>query len=349
MAKVRKSKISIEQKIEADAQIKEIQKQIDYDTKDYTIQYLVDKFNKGDFFIPEYQREFIWKESHRSLFIESVLLGLPIPFMFFGNCENGKIEIIDGAQRIQTLNSFISGEFKLRGLKKLNLLNKFYYSDLSDSQQRKFVEKSLRIITLEENTPNDIRQDLFNRINTSGIKANSSEIRRGSFPGKLTSFIEECCKNKLFIQLCPVPEKGESRHERFELILRFFAYSNNYLSFVHSVNTFLDEFLVRNMETYDEGTYHTEFINMLEFVEKYFPNGFAKIKNASATPRVRFEAIAVGVALALRENPKLVASDLSWLESEEFKHYTTSDASNNQGKLRGRIEYVRNELLKRSQ
>lgn len=347
MIKRRKSKISFEEKQSADAQIKEIQKQIDYDTKDYTIEYLVDKFKKGDFFIPDYQREFIWKESNRSLFIESVLLGLPIPFMFFGNCDNGKIEIIDGAQRIQTLNSFICDEFKLSGLKKLDQLNKFFYSDLSDSQQRKLKEKTLRIITLEENTPNSIRQDLFNRINTSGIKANSSEIRRGSYPGKFTSFIETCCKNALFIELCPVPEKGVNRHERFELVLRFFAYTNDYLSFVHSVNTFLDDFLVSNMDTFDEDSYREEFLNMLQFVKTYFPNGFAKIKNATATPRVRFEAIAVGAALALRENPDLIVTDLTWLESDEFKQYTTSDASNNQGKLRGRIEYVRDQLLAR--
>lgn len=344
---IKKSKISFEQKQSADSQIKEIQKQIDYDTKDYTIEFLVDKFKKGDFFIPDYQREFIWKESNRSLFIESVLLGLPIPFMFFGNCGDGRIEIIDGAQRLQTLDSFIDNEFKLIGLKKLNRLNKFYFSDLSEIQQRKFKEKTLRIITLEEDTPNEIRQDLFNRINTSGIKANSSEIRRGSYPGKLTSFIEVCCKNELFIQLCPIPQKGENRHERFELVLRFFAYTNDYLSFNHSVNTFLDDFLIKNMESFDENSYQIEFESMLQFVKNFFPNGFAKIKNATATPRVRFEAIAVGVALALRQEPNLTVNDVDWLQSNEFKQCTTSDASNNQGKLRARIEYVRDQLLKR--
>ena len=346
MTSSRKFKMTLEQKQIADMQIKEVQKQIDYDTKDFTIEYLVDKFRKGDFFIPEYQRKFIWKESNKALFIESVLLGLPIPFMFFGNCENGKIEIIDGAQRIQTLDSFIHNGFKLSGLKKLDSLNKFYYSDLSESQQRKFKEKSLRIITLEENTSNEIRQDLFNRINTSGIKANDSEIRRGSYPGKLTSFIEECCKNELFVELCPVPTKVEKRRERFELVLRFFAYTNNYLLFVHSVNTFLDDFLITNMEIFDEKVYKEEFIRMLEFVKLYFPNGFAKIKNATATPRVRFEAISVGVALALRQNPNIVMYNMDWLQSEDFKKWTTSDASNNQNKLKGRIEYVRDELLR---
>ena len=345
MAKIRKSKITLEEKQAADVQIKEMQRQIDYDTKDYTIEFLVDKLKKGDFFIPEYQRKFIWKESNKSLFIESVLLGLPIPFMFFGNCENGKIEIIDGAQRLQTLRDFIDDTLKLKGLSKLDSLNKFRFSDLSEAQQRKFKDKTLRVITLDENTTNDVRQDLFNRINTSGVKANDSEVRRGSYPGKLTDFIEDCCRNELFIKLCPVSKRSEERYERFELVLRFFAYTNNYLSFVHDVNTFLDKFLVDNMDTFDEEQYRAEFLAMLNFVRTYFGNGFAKLPNSTTTPRVRFEAIAVGVALALRSAPRLAPKDMTWLDSADFKRWTTSDASNNQSKLRGRIEYVRDQLL----
>lgn len=345
MSKTRKSKITLEQKQDADLQIKEMQKQIDYDTKDYTIEFLVDKLKRGDFFIPEYQRKFIWKDANKSLFIESVLLGLPIPFMFFGNCDDGRIEIIDGAQRLQTLSSFVSKELKLKGLEKLDLLNDFTFGDLTDAQQRKFLEKTLRVITLDENTTNDVRQDLFNRINTSGVKANDSEVRRGSYPGKLTSFIEQCCANPLFISLCPVSERSAKRYERFELVLRFFAYTNDYLSFVHDVNVFLDNFLVTNMNTFDELSYKEEFESMLSFVEKYFENGFAKQQNATTTPRVRFEAISVGVALALRENSDLIPNDITWLDSPEFKKLTTSDASNNQNKLRGRIEYVRDKLL----
>jgi hypothetical protein len=61
---------------------------------------------------------------------------------------------------------------------------------------------------------------------------------------------------------------------------------------------------------------------------------------------VRFEAISVGTALALRENPNLTVQNVDWLSSDEFRIRTTSDASNNQGKLQGRIEYVRDQLLK---
>lgn len=74
--------------------------------------------------------------------------------------------------------------------------------------------------------------------------------------------------------------------------------------------------------------------------------GFAKTENAKSTPRVRFEALAVGVALALREKPNLSVTDIDWINSEKFKEYTTSDASNNEGKLKLRVEYVRDQLLK---
>ena len=71
-------------------------------------------------------------------------------------------------------------------------------------------------------------------------------------------------------------------------------------------------------------------------------------KNATTTPRVRFEAISVGVALALKEKPDLHIDNVDWLNSEEFKELTTSDASNNEGKLVARVEYVRDKLLGRN-
>lgn len=333
----------------AETQMQSLQKQVEYDTKDYTLELLLDKFNKGDFFIPEYQRQFVWKPKNKTLFIESVLLGLPIPFMFFAGCDDGRLEIIDGAQRIQTIQEFVSGKLKLSKLPKLKLLEGFRFSDLSSATQRKFLNRTFRVVVLDEKTTSDVRQDLFNRINTSGVKATDSEIRRGSYPGPLTTFIEKCCKNTDFISLCPISRGKAVRQERFELILRFFAYLYNYEEFVHDVYQFLDEFLSKNLNSFDEEKYEKDFLNMLAFVKQNFANGFAKSKNSTSTPRVRFEAIAVGVALAINECPNLCVSNVDWLTSEEFQEHTTSDASNNQGKLKARIEFVRDKLLEQQQ
>jgi len=340
-----KRKVTNEMKVAADLQLKELQKQIEYDTKDLPVELLVDKFLKGDFFVPNYQRQFIWKPKNKDMFIESVLLGLPIPFMFFGDCEDGRMEVIDGAQRMQTLVQFVENKLTLSNLEKLTTLKGFSFKDLTEAQQRKFLNKYLRVVVLDEDTTNDVRQDLFNRINTRGEKANDSEIRRGSYTGRLCDFIEVCSKDEVFIRLCPIPEKKAKRYERFELILRFFAYVNDYMSFVHDVNKFLDKFLIDNMESFDEEQYKSDFKNMLTFVGKNFPNGFAKTATSNTTPRVRFEAISVGTALALREQKDLKVSNVDWIYSDEFKMHTTTDASNNQGKLRARIEFVKEKLL----
>lgn len=347
MARTKKEHIvTMDEKQVADLQIKKMQKQIDYDTKDFTVELLIAKFKKKDFFIPSYQRDFVWQTKNKTLFLESIFLGLPIPFMFFADCDNGKQEIIDGAQRMQTLVEFYNNKLQLSGLKKLTKLNGFYFKDLSDAQQRKFLNKALRIIVLEEDTPTASRQDLFYRINTTGMKANDSEIRRGSYPGPFTDFIEKCSKYEAFVELCPMSKDRIKRHERFEFVLRFFAYLNNYENFGHTVNEFLDEYLINNLVDFDESAFSADFTNMVSFVTENFPFGFAKTKKAKATPRVRFEAISVGVALALREKPDLKINSVDWLDSDEFKEYTTSDASNNEGKLKVRVEYVRDQLLK---
>jgi hypothetical protein len=103
--------------------------------------------------------------------------------------------------------------------------------------------------------------------------------------------------------------------------------------------------LVHNQETFNKDEYEKIFIDVLTFVKNTFPCGFAKTKTAKTTPRVRFEALSVGVYLALKEKPDLQVDNIKWIDSEEFKKLTTSDASNNQGKLKERVEYVRDRLL----
>ncbi len=88
-----------------------------------------------------------------------------------------------------------------------------------------------------------------------------------------------------------------------------------------------------------------EWEQMLAFVKRVFPNGFSKAKGHTRTPRIRYEAMSVGSAIALRENPKLKPGSVDWLESKAFRVLTTSDASNSRPKVVKRIEYVRDKLF----
>lgn len=105
---------NLEEIQKAEEQIKKLRKEIDYDTRDYSIDFLVQQYRDDEFYIPdEYQRKYIWEEQHKTRFIESILLGLPIPFMFFSDTDDGRCEIIDGAQRTQTLVQFMDNELTL--------------------------------------------------------------------------------------------------------------------------------------------------------------------------------------------------------------------------------------------
>lgn len=339
--------ITAEARAQADREIRKIQKEIRFDTRDFPIESIVDWFKKDKFFIPPYQREFIWNQDDQSQFIESVIMGLPIPMMFLAEDDDGTFEIVDGAQRIQTLDAFLSGDLALGRLEKLKALSGFRFSDLPETQQNKLTARTLRIVVLDQETTIDNRQDLFNRINKFGRKLEPSERRRGAYEGPFMTFLEECAQDKLFLGLCPITPAKEKRKEPLELVTRFFAYSERYLEFQHDVDGFIDSFVSDHRDTFDKTRYWAEFAAAMQFVHKYFPYGFAKSRNAKTTPRVRFEALAVGTNLALRIKPDLIPLPVTpWLESEEFEIETTTHASNSAPRLKSRVEFVRDNLLK---
>lgn len=329
----------------ADAQIRQKQSDVDYDTKDFTIGYIIQEFQSDLFYIPNYQRKFVWDETRQRRFIESVLLGLPIPFLFIAEMEDGRLEIIDGAQRVQTLEAFVNNDLTLDELDKLPALNGFRFVDLPEPQQRKFSNRALRMIVLDDSTLVDVRQDIFDRINTSSLAAKASEIRTGAFGGPFYKVIQDCAKEVSFLKLCPIAEGVRKRGEADELVLRFFAYSDSYKKFRHDVAKFLDAYIKHRREDFDANAMREQFARMIKFVGQHFPYGFAKALNAKTTPRVRFEAISVGVHLALSQVPDLAPPPIDWLDSPEFKHQTTTHASNSGPKLRARVEYVRDQLL----
>ena len=161
-------------------QIREKKQEVRYGTREYVAEYLVGKFKTEDFYIPlEYQRNFVWSDEDCSYFIESVLIGLPIPYMFFADTEDGRTEIVDGAQRMNALVTFVNGDLTLRGLKILTAVNSKVYSELPIEVQRRFNNASFRVVYLEEDTTFEVRQEIFRRINSSGVRLKSQEIRRG--------------------------------------------------------------------------------------------------------------------------------------------------------------------------
>lgn len=351
------------EKEDIEKQIKESMQSYDYETLEYPISVLVAQYelslsknfqeieeNIGNIiYVPDYQREFIWKLDRQSKFIESILIGVPIPYFFLADID-GNMEVVDGSQRLRTLHQFINGKLKLKNLKNLELLNGCKFEDLTSTRQRRFLSKGIKSIFLGEKTTPDTRYDLFERINTGSDELRPSEIRKGAYVGPFGDFINECALNTLFKKLCPLTKNVGLRAEGTERVLRFFAYSENdpITGYGGTVSPFLDKYMKRTLTDFNDATKEEmkiKFETMLDFVDKNFPYGFRKFEGANSTPRVRFEAISIGVSNALRVNPVLTIDNVNWIDSKDFHTKTRSDASNNKSNLFGRINFVKNKLL----
>lgn len=192
-------KFTDEEREAAEAQILEQVKRIDYYISEYTVEFLADKVVKKEYEIPTYQREYTWDEERKWRFIESLLMGLPIPFLFFWeNPRTGKLEIVDGVQRLSTIHEFLYEGLTLGNLDKLTALNGFSFSDLSEARQRKFKNRSIRGIVLNEHADEQARFDLFDRINTGSKHANKAEIRRGALGGPFMNLVIDLAEDADF-------------------------------------------------------------------------------------------------------------------------------------------------------
>ncbi|MFZ6711609.1 DUF262 domain-containing protein [Undibacterium sp. TC9W] len=351
------------QQAQLDKEISEIAEQHDLQLREYPIEVLVHKYADGletdeaEIFIPDYQREFIWLPKQQSRFIESLFLNLPIPPLFLGDTDEeshrGALEVIDGTQRLRTLYYFMNDQLTLCDLKKIQALNGFKYSSLPRHWQRRFKSKAIRIAVLTVKLDEESRREMFDRLNSGGTKLQPMEQRRGHSDGAFLTFIEELASDENFRDICPLPKKKINLREYEEMLLRFFAYLDRHEKFVHEVDPFLTEYLKdKNDEVTKDSnlldSYRAEFNQMVTFVKSNFDGGFRKEPQHSTVPRVRFEAIAVGVALALREKPNLIPQDTSvWINSPQFKKHTRSDATNSKPKLLERLWFVRDSLIGR--
>ena len=163
----------------------EARRDIRYIVTDYPVELLVTKFKEeggsqeGDIYIPAYQRELRWIERSMSYFIESVLLRIPVPPIFLYEVE-GKLEVVDGSQRVRTLFQFVSNRFSLSELEKLDILNGMRFRDLPPTIQKRFLNTSIRSFVLDEGTDTSTRIEMFRRLNTTGKKLHDAELRKGA-------------------------------------------------------------------------------------------------------------------------------------------------------------------------
>lgn len=347
-------------------------KTVRYDIRDLTVEAISQKYTDSldtdedtgqklqynCIYIPEYQRDFTWDEDRQSKLIESIILGLPIPFIFVAENKDSSWEIVDGSQRVRTIHAFLNNKFALSGLKSIQSLNGYKFIELDKTRQGKILNTALRIIVLSEETTDDIKKDMFERINRGSDLLKPMEKRKGIYTGKFTSFIYEYCrKSDKFKSLVKIDKWLIKRQEYEELLLRFFAISDTkiYEKGINSgISGFLDDYLDKKNKELNElspedqartfSEYESHINAVLEYVEKNFPYGFCH-KHNPQTKRSVFEAISVGVWKALSEgvaqdrlDKEVVEKSLS---SNEFRKNTyVANELHKKQKLQGRVEFI---------
>lgn len=209
---------------------------------DPTIKDLCERIDKNRLVVrPEFQREYVWddKPKLKSRLVESVLLDLPIPVIYTAEEQDGKEIVIDGQQRILTLYHFRNKQtqFKLTGLEVLSELNGYTYSDLGNKSdevitkisksfgdlQERIDEYPLHFIKILKDSQEDIKFDVFERLNRGSVKLTEQELRNCIYRGNFNSLLRQLVQNRDFLSMQGL-DKPDPRMKDVERLLRFFAF-----------------------------------------------------------------------------------------------------------------------------
>jgi hypothetical protein len=166
---------------------------------------------------PEYQRRSVWDIPKRSLFIESLLLNIPIPPIFLFEQALSRYEVMDGQQRLNSVADYYENGFPLRGLEKWSELNGLRYRDLPQTLQRGLDRRRISATVLlaestkkKEFTQNDIRKLVFERLNTGGQTLNAQELRNCLYAGCFNDKLTSLAADPLFTEIWEIPSYADN-------------------------------------------------------------------------------------------------------------------------------------------
>ncbi|MBF0539241.1 MAG: DUF262 domain-containing protein [Nitrospirae bacterium] len=185
---------------------------------------------------PDFQRNFVWDEIRQSRLIESILIRIPLPSFYVDAINDDEWLIVDGLQRLNTLNNFINKDkLTLTGLEFLGKeIGEKKYSQLPRHLQRRLDETHLFFYIIRPETPIEAKFTIFRRLNTGGLVLTPQEIRHCLFQGKSTKLLRELASSNEFKTATDnsIPNK---RMDDMDFILRYFAfYLTRYKSYTTS-------------------------------------------------------------------------------------------------------------------
>lgn len=327
---------------------------VSFDSYDMSVRELIAMVGAHEIDVaPEYQRHFVWDAARQSALLESIFLGIPIPPLFMATNKDGTWDVVDGVQRISTLVHFcgsedqrkvvnFSDQLRLQQLTKLTAFEGKLFEELPKSIQLGFLTRPLRVTTLNDKSNLAVRFDLFERLNSGGVKLQPQEIRNCVYRGPFNDLLRTLSSVPEFRRVLRLQSGDFSNGTFEELVLRFFAFLEGYQLFEHSVNGFLNAYMDKSNKTPPDATTIGLFHSTFQFLALEVPAGIVRRKGV--TPVNLYEAIAVGSALVLKQGRAPKKGVVAGLLTDTDLTSLTSGGTNSRKMVAARIEFVRDRL-----
>ncbi|WP_315759113.1 MULTISPECIES: DUF262 domain-containing protein [unclassified Bradyrhizobium] len=271
-----------------------------YQTNNFFLPQIRDLIDKGEVLNlrPEYQRRLRWNTPQKSRLIESLLLNIPVPPVYFYESDAARYEVMDGQQRLNAVREFLAGDFALSSLSVLKPLNGLRYSKCPPRIKRALDRASVSaIVLLLESEPEasnqgkfsltDIRRFIFDRLNTGGTKLNPQEIRNALNPGTFSKVILELTRWSRFTEVFDIPPYIETdpgdyyenpdrqRNSLYatmgdcQLVLRYFALKDD-RNIRGSMRAMLDRAMEEKLTNEQGQAAKQEFMERFDFLYELF-------------------------------------------------------------------------------
>jgi len=327
---------------------------------DSDVEGLVKRMDRGDIKLPGFQRGFVWSKIEQSRFIESLILGLPVPNIFLARDGDSKtLNIIDGQQRLKTLQRYLSGTFSisnsdsihedLRGCYFNNQVIKSTKSKvLEDADARTLSDSILHSIVISPDPSSDSSEygyeynnaviQIFRRLNTSGKPLQPQEVRSCIFYGPFDNLLHELNGLESWRNLFGAKH---SRYKDVEAILRFFALFEDLTDYKAPMPSFLDKYMEKNRKI-DVG--RVEMLrNLFTLTSDTLFNacGSSLFKTGTTFLLSKFDAVTVGLAKAMSLGVTFEDLDIQTKVDQLLANPTYRDSTaefiNDTGNVIGRI------------
>jgi Protein of unknown function DUF262 len=312
---------------------------------------------------PRYQRRFRWDPRRQSKLVESLLMNVPIPPIFLNEDEYGHYSVIDGKQRLTAIFEFLRGRLRLEGLEIFSDINGQTVDELStDLQQVLRIRPTLRAIIILRQSDEDVKFEVFKRLNTGGVTLNAQEIRNSTNPGPLNDLVLDLSESKDFHRLLRIknPQRSKTYQEMrdCELVLRFLTFRDTWHSFQRGMKRAMDHFMASNQrpDLNVLAEFRQDFTGTLAAVEAAFgeyafrrwvPQNLHWRRQilASLFDAEMFACRGLDPATLKLRQDEIIQGLQQLFDDDEFRRAIDS-ATNTPGYVKTRVEMVRNLLVR---